>query len=391
MLMKTHRNLLLAQSTLAAVTTALAISSSPAQIILLADNFNTVGVGNSFNDNDGLVADQSGTLAPLSYSLNSRNWDGSPAWEGYFQRGNGEKMLLAGYDNPFAGNVFASVNRNFADTANSLNSPLEIKFELNVTDSQVPENWGTIAIGSAQNQFVNHPSNKFSSLFRDNGQTQQFASGPEVGASMTFSDEDQITLLLSDTAGTGSAFNGNGSVAKIFINDVLQFTSPQLGLGAGDGFITFQAFGTKVYYDNLVITATTATDPFVTWMADNYPEIPSPDNQPAADPDHDGIDNLIEYLLQGGDPSKSSTSILPRLDASEDNFVFTYFRRAAATGTSQTFEYASTLSGWTPITIPGGAGVVVTPDSPSAGIERVEITVAKGTETKLFGRLQVVR
>jgi hypothetical protein len=205
------------------------------------------------------------------------------------------------------------------------------------------------------------------------------------------SSSAQIPLLLSDTAGTGYAFNGNGSVPKIFINDVLQFTSPQQGLGAGDAFITFRAFGTKVYYDNLVITATTATNPFVTWLADNHPEIPSPDNQLAADPDHDGIDNLIEYLLQGDAPSKSSTSILPRLDANEENFVFTYFRRAAATGTSQTFEYASTLSGWPLIATPGGAGGVVTPDSPDADIEKVEITVAKGTKTKLFGRLQVVK
>jgi hypothetical protein len=43
----------------------------------------------------------------------------------------------------------------------------------------------------------------------------------------------------------------------------------------------------------------------------------------------------------------------------------------------------------TPVIIPGGAGVTVTPDTPSTGIEQVVITVAKGTEAKLFGRLQV--
>jgi len=62
---------------------------------------------------------------------------------------------------------------------------------------------------------------------------------------------------------------------------------------------------------------------------------------------------------------------------------------AAATGTTQTFVYGDNLSGWTPVLIPGGAGVVVT--SPSAGIEKVEITVAKVANTKLFGRLQVVK
>ena len=133
-------------------------------------------------------------------------------------------------------------------------------------------------------------------------------------------------------------------------------------------------------------------DPFANWMATNYPSIVSPDNQPGADPDNDGIANLVEYLLQGGDPSVSTTGILPTLDASGANFVFTYFRRAAAVGTTQTFEYSTTLGAgsWTPVAIPG-SGVTVSPNTPSAGIDQVQIIVAKGANTKLFGRLQVTQ
>jgi hypothetical protein len=130
---------------------------------------------------------------------------------------------------------------------------------------------------------------------------------------------------------------------------------------------------------------------FADWMTANYPSILFPDNQPGADPENDGIANLLEYVLQGGDPSVSTTGTLPTLDASGADFVFTYYRRAAATGTTQTFEYGTTLNGWTPVAIPGGAGVVVTPDTPGTGIDEVKITVAKGAETKLFGRLQVVK
>ena len=101
--------------------------------------------------------------------------------------------------------------------------------------------------------------------------------------------------------------------------------------------------------------------------------------------------NLVEYVLQGGDPSVSTTGVLPTLDASSADFVFTYYRRAAAPGTTQTFEYGNDLIGWTPLAIPGGSGVVVTPDTPSSGIEQVVITVPKGTNTKLFGRLQVTK
>jgi len=134
-------------------------------------------------------------------------------------------------------------------------------------------------------------------------------------------------------------------------------------------------------------------DPFANWMATNYPGIVSPDNEPGADPDKDGIANLVEYVLQGGDPSVSTAGILPTLDASGANFIFTYFRRTAATGTTQTFEYSTTLGAgsWTPVAIPGGSGVVVSPNTPSAGIDQVQVIVAKGANTKLFGRLQVVK
>ena len=101
----------------------------------------------------------------------------------------------------------------------------------------------------------------------------------------------------------------------------------------------------------------------------------------------------MEYVLQGGDPSVSTTGTLPTLNATGANFVFTYYRRADATGTTQTFEYSTTLGAgsWTQVAIPGGSGVVVTPNTPSAGIDKVEITVAKGANTKLFGRLQVLK
>jgi fibronectin-binding autotransporter adhesin len=131
------------------------------------------------------------------------------------------------------------------------------------------------------------------------------------------------------------------------------------------------------------------TDPFDNWMSTNFPDIESPDNQATADPDHDGIENLVEYVLKNGDPDSSSNGILPTLSASGANFVFTYLRRTAATGTTQTFQYGNDLSGWTDVLVIDGGIVSIT--SPEAGIEQVVITVAKGAETKLFGRLQVVK
>ncbi len=136
---------------------------------------------------------------------------------------------------------------------------------------------------------------------------------------------------------------------------------------------------------------TVPADPFANWMSTNYPSIGSPNNQAGADPDNDGIENLLEYALQGGDPSVSNPGILPTVNASGANFVFTYSRRTAATGTTQTFQYSPDLgaTSWTDLAIPGGAGVVV--GDPVDGIEQVQITVLKGTNTKLFGRLKVTK
>ena len=132
-----------------------------------------------------------------------------------------------------------------------------------------------------------------------------------------------------------------------------------------------------------------AADPFADWMSTNYPGITSPDNQPGADPDNDGIENILEYVLQGGNPSASNPGILPTVNASGANFVFTYNRRTDATGTTQVFESSPSLAvgSWTPLAIPGGAGVAVT--DLGGSIEQVQITVSKGANTKLFGRLKV--
>jgi autotransporter-associated beta strand protein len=138
-----------------------------------------------------------------------------------------------------------------------------------------------------------------------------------------------------------------------------------------------------------VISGPPVTDPFAAWMGTNYPNIVAPHNTPAADPDGDGIANLIEYILQGGDPSVSNPNILPTLDAAGNNFVFTFFRRTAATVTTQTFEYGTTLNTWTPVAIASGPGVLITDEG--GGIQRVEVSVAKADNTQIFGRLQIVR
>lgn len=189
------------------------------------------------------------------------------------------------------------------------------------------------------------------------------------------------TATLSDTAsvnvGSSAVLNlpvgSTDTVSEFLINGVSQ----------GPGTWNEANTGGRITGGSLLVVS---PDPFLAWIDQSWPTLS--DKTPAGDPDNDGISNLVEYVLQGGDPSLSTTSILPTIDATGANLVFTFFRRTAATGTTQTFEYGTDLTGWTQVAIPG-VGVVVTDQG--GGIEKVEITVSKGSNPKLFGRLRVTQ
>lgn len=197
----------------------------------------------------------------------------------------------------------------------------------------------------------------------------------------TLSDSADLSVASGATLQLDYSAGNTDTIDELWLGGVQQ--SPGIyGAGTYSG-VTITGTGT------LTVLNGPPTDPFANWMSTNYPAIVSPNNQPGADPDNDGIANLVEYLLQGGNPSVNTTNSLPSVNTSGANFVFTYFRRAAATGTTQTFEYGTDLDGWTSVAIPGGSGVTVSDQG--GGIDKVEISVAKGSNSSLFGRLKVVK
>ncbi len=138
-----------------------------------------------------------------------------------------------------------------------------------------------------------------------------------------------------------------------------------------------------------------------TWAGSfNPPLTNANDRLPTEDPDNDGFTNLEEFVLNGN-PSVSSQSIAPLLDASDLNFVFSFTRRAdSASEVTQVFEYSVDLVDWTtnpPVTIPTdpgtsgfatvGASTGTTPNQ----VQAVTVTIPKGSNTKLFGRLKAVK
>jgi autotransporter-associated beta strand protein len=127
------------------------------------------------------------------------------------------------------------------------------------------------------------------------------------------------------------------------------------------------------------------------------------DQDPTDDPDNDGMNNLLEFVLNGN-PTLSDSSILPKLVVTATDFEFTYQRRddSVSSEITQTFQWGTNLLDW-----PGSAAVPATSApvgvatvSVSAGIpddaatDTVKISIPKseaGASGKLFGRLQVVK
>ena len=120
----------------------------------------------------------------------------------------------------------------------------------------------------------------------------------------------------------------------------------------------------------------TPNTPYGAWAANPAQGLTAGVNDgPLDDPDHDGIPNLLEFVL-GGAPMVSSQTLLPKLTRTGGTWFYEYDRSdlSQPPATIQEVEYGNNLSGWTAITIPlAGAGpVAITPGSPS---DHVKVTL----------------
>ena len=124
------------------------------------------------------------------------------------------------------------------------------------------------------------------------------------------------------------------------------------------------------------------------WLA-GYTFAPGADSTAAGDADNDGANNLLEYVLNRN-PSVSDASVVPQLDASGSNFVFTFSRRTESVGdTTLVFQYGSTLRGWTDVSIVAGPQVTI--GAPAGAVQLVTVTIPKAGQNQLLGRLKVTQ
>ncbi|MCU0796079.1 MAG: autotransporter-associated beta strand repeat-containing protein [Akkermansiaceae bacterium] len=200
---------------------------------LLTDNFDVANYdASTFNNN--LATTQGAPFAPITYSVFA------PGGGYTAQHSNGGNMIVVGNGGIPGGR--ASLNRNFAIEANYADKPLSVSFNLDeVSDPGDPSVWGHFGLGSSQNgDFF---GTDFAMFFRSNGQWQTRDNNPpaDLGTG-SYADGDLITFVFSNTAGTGSAFNGNGSKVTITVGAAAPVTYTLAQLTVADGFLTWGGF-----------------------------------------------------------------------------------------------------------------------------------------------------
>jgi hypothetical protein len=139
-----------------------------------------------------------------------------------------------------------------------------------------------------------------------------------------------------------------------------------------------------------VVIASAASPPntreYALWIS-RYPTVT--DASPLADPDNDGLSNLIESAL-GGDPTIHSKAILPKAEIDGANLTYRFMLRVdSLTQSSLVFQHSSNLDTWQDINLNhvSDSRVHLGPTN-SQGLRQVTITLPSNGST-LFGRLKI--
>ena len=224
-----------------------------------------------------------------------------------------------------------------------------------------------------------------------NGVNNYTGSTTVTAGTLSLGNDD----VLNDTApvdvASGATLNlnhaGTDTVGAFLIDGVDQGSGTFGGTGSGANHIIPQITGTGLLY-------VVPTSQYLSWTTDPANGLTAGVNDgPNQDPDNDGIENQLEFVL-GGNPMVSSTGILPKLTVNATDFIFSFTRNDDSEAeVALNFQSGTDLSGWAPIAIgaANSAGVLVDEGTPATNPDTITVTISRGSNTKLFGRLQAVK
>jgi autotransporter-associated beta strand protein len=202
----------------------------------------------------------------------------------------------------------------------------------------------------------------------------------------------EVTVLVTTTSLTNfteadqsfTIFNTSGGISNF---------DPALANISAPGFPGIGTWALVQAGNSLVLQYSAGiADPYQPW-ADSFDVV---DKSKGGDPDHDGISNLMEFVLNG-DPSVSDAATLPTMAVTSEDFTFSYVRREDSNLVDQAAQYGSDLVGWTDVVIPAATGTTnvgvstVTVGVPAGGTQTVTVTIPSSVSVggKIFARLMV--
>jgi autotransporter-associated beta strand protein len=154
------------------------------------------------------------------------------------------------------------------------------------------------------------------------------------------------------------------------------------------GTYTSSQGGGRIAGTGSLIVTTDGPINFTSWI-DGFTSLNAAQKLPTADPDGDGINNLLEYVMNGS-PLDASASILPTATRNATHFLFSFTQREESHGSiEQNFEFGSRLDNWTPLRITGPSAAEVTfgPVVNGARTVTVMIPLTASENGRMFGRL----
>jgi hypothetical protein len=215
-----------------------------------------------------------------------------------------------------------------------------------------------------------------------------FTSTP--GATPHFSVGQAYTYLITATDADGQALTISATVRPSW----LTLTNTNSGTAILTGATTNSAVtsypvmlrvsdGITTKVQSFVITLNTGFD-FASWIGGF--KVGS-QNGTGDDPDYDGIPNLIEYALQGGDPTQGGAGIFPTVSLTKEGgdryLTLTIQKSTTATSITLIAETCSDLASW------NSSNTVIVSETASTLVVRDALPVS-GSSTRSI-RLKVTQ
>ena len=226
-----------------------------------------------------------------------------------------------------------------------------------------------------------------------NQSTAQTYSGIITG-NLTLAKSGAGTLILSNNSALAPSLTLMLDAGALSISSATAQTITALRInGVWQPAGTYNSTNTsgRLSAGSLIVT-TNGPVGLASWI-DGFTTLTADQKLPTADPDQDGVNNLLEYVLNGT-PNIADPGILPTPSLTATHFVFTFTQREeSAATTTQAFEYSTSLGGWISVNITTPAGSNVAFGSSAEGARTVMVSIPKtaAPSGKLFGRLKVIQ